>query len=66
MPQEHEAAGQLELFAQALQLLPAEGAELFDHLGQVMAGDESIGVGIDSLVPQLLNFLQTLVSDAIG
>ena len=51
---------------QALQLLAAEGAECFDYLGDSVAGGELVVIGIDPLVPQLLEFLQTLLTDLVG
>ena len=68
LPEEHETAGQTEVLVrvQALQLLAAEGAELFDYLGDGVAGGELVGIGIDPLVSQLLEFLQTLLTDLVG
>ena len=67
LPEQHEAAGQAEVvWSRPSNCSPAEGAEFLDHLGDGVAGGELVGIGIDPLVPQLLEFLQTLLADLIG
>ncbi len=42
LPQQHEAAGQAEVFGpRPSNCSPAESAELFDHLGEAVAGERT-------------------------
>ena len=67
LPQEHEAAGQAEVvWPRPSNCSPLRAPKSSITWAMAVAGGELVVIGIDPLVPQLLEFLQTLLTDLVG